>query len=423
MTRRRRTPLHALAWLAALACLQSVIVQAGEDEAPPALTALEAGPYRAADAVLVGRVVHVTDVRAPGGNLGRQIARVQVERVFKGRVRPGDAITATVVGQRPTLDPGRPSIPYFRAGREERFVLFLERSSTGATWRLKTLYDAQDAVGEEKIAAVAGVSEVAAMSDPGARARRMVALLLAGLKAPGRWTKAHAARELAYLARAAPGAIDAATEARIRRLPPSALTPDQRHWLRILFELLAQRERPASEAQSPANGEADAWRATFKAATSPEDRKTLLARLVEAGGTESAGRAWWAWPLLEPSLRIWFARLVAERGATDAASLRGVYAGEEEPEVRAALVRGVGLLGGREDVAWLAARLENVALRRPVLLALARIRTKQARAWLEDARLAASAQGESDLVTWIEYLGSPAFEESERRAGRPVGPR
>jgi hypothetical protein len=411
--------VRPLPWLLLCALVVGAAARAagaGDGEPPSALTALEAGPYRSADAVLVGRVAHVTNVRAPGGTLGRQVARVRVERVFKGDHEAGDQVAVTVHGQRPTLDPARPSIPYFRAGEEQRFVLFLVRSRTGATYRLHTLYDAGGKVGDEKIAAVAAVAEVAALSDPDARARRTVSFLVAGLKASGRWTKAHAARELTYLAGVAPAAIDAATAARIRRLPPAALTPDQRFWLRILFQLLAERGPAEKRPSDASDAETDPWRQAFLATSEPEARKTSLARLAASGKDAVERHGWWAWSRVEPSVRVWFARLLGDRAATTAARMRAAYAGEEETEVRSAIVRAVGLLGAEEDVRWLAERLGNIALRRTALLALARVRTADARAHLEEARQAAEARDERDLAAWLEHLLSPAFAESDRQA-------
>ena len=106
-------------------------------EGTPATTALEAGPYDRAAAVLVIRVTQVAGVRTP------QVVRGRVLHTLKGSVQPGADVSIVVVGQRPTLDPARPSVPYFRKGKHERYVVFLGHGRGRHAWQFQTLFDAE----------------------------------------------------------------------------------------------------------------------------------------------------------------------------------------------------------------------------------------------------------------------------------------
>ncbi len=384
-------------------------------EGPQPGTSLEAGPWANADVVLMGIVHEVTELRAP------QVARVKVEKVYKGTVA-GKVISVVVRGERPTLEPTKPSVPYFRPGVEERFILFLERSPGAVTYGMRTLFDTSDKTGPQKIAAVEAVAEIAAVKGPDAKRRRATRLLSDMLRDPRGWTKTFAARELAWLARSQPEAFDEKTQARIRRVGKSRLTADQRFWLRTLFRAL---EKAGAKADSPPEDpeDADPWRRTWEAAGTKEDRQRLLARLF-ADREAFERHGWWAYRQSEPSLRAWYwPALAGTRLKIESAMLRALYPTEEDAGVREQLVRTLGIKGGEADVRWLEERSANLALRRPALLALARIRTASARAALERRRDVFRGAGEADLADWIDYLLSPAFEAAERRAGRAIGGR
>ena len=386
-------------------------------EEPP-LTGLEAGPFARADAVLLAKVLSMTDVRAPGGAAGRQVVTAEVIEAYKSPpapdgLEPAATFALIVLGQRPTLDPARPSEPYFRRGDTGTYVFFLARATGAYAWSLQTLFDAQDRDGRAKAAAVSAVGTWRGITDPQARAQRTLRDLLAMAVAADAWTRTHGARELAWLAQARPDVFDAASQARIARLLPTARSADQRFWLRRILALLDARGTDGSSTGPVA--EEDPWRATFLESQDPQERQALLTRLLAPGNPAFGQQAWWAWQRLEPSMRAWFVDALVETGHREAvAELRRAYAGEEDPDVRAALVRAVGRLGGAEDVGWLAARVANLPLRRVALLGLARIRTEEALSRLRQVRSVSDA----DTAAWIEHLLSPEFLEAERRAGR-----
>jgi len=421
--RGRALTVLALTVLALLGTGHSHAEDASPDDArPAALTALEAGPFRGADLVVVARVMETRDVRTPGGVRGQQLIRARVQETLKGTPPKEEEISVMVLGQRPTLNPDEPSVPYFPTHTRNLYVLFLRREAGRFAYRLQTLFEGSGRVGAEKIAVSRAIAKLSQIGDPDEKGWRTLTALIAMSKGAGRWTKAFAARELNFLARIRPEVFDDRTKAQLRRLPAVTMTADQRFWMQRLFETLAavQRSGTGGAARAkPGDAESDPWRSTFRAAADPEQQETMLTRLLAGPEDALARHGAWAWMQIEPSLRRWYARAVAESGKkTEKARLRRHYGAEEDPDVRAAIIRTVGLLGEAGDVDWLVSRGRNLTLRRPALLALARIDVPEARRRLEEARAAAETAGEKDLADWIEHLLSPAFAESERRAGR-----
>jgi len=394
-------------------------VAAAPDTSPAAATkaaapttALEAGPFARADVIVAARVTEVTDVRAPGGGLGRQVVQARVSRAMKGTLTKDVRITVLVAGQRPTLDPSRPSVPYFRKHAHQRYVLFLRRAPGEHVYRLQTLYDAEDRTGPEKVSAVTAVASWAGEVDADRKARKTLAGLMKMIKSRGRWAPGFAARELAFLAGRHPEVFDRRTLAQLTRLAAVGGDADLRFWVRRL-EPLVREGRRAKGAVAAAAG--DPWRQAFLAAPRLEDREQLLGRLLRTGGPAFERQAWWAWHRLEPSGRAWFVGAFGGRDAlASTARLRLLYGAEDDLVVRTTLVRALGLRGGDADVGWLIARLGNPDVRPAALIALARVRTRAALAGLRAARRGRSA----DEVRWIDYLLGSAFVESERRAGR-----
>jgi hypothetical protein len=401
--RRWSAPLSILLLLASAGLARAAPGGAGP------LTGFEAGPFARAAAVLLAHVERVVDVVAPGGAAGRQVVSVKVRAAYKGSPRVGDALTVLVLGQRPTLDPSRPSVPYFAASDHGTYVLFLSRGQEDFAWKLQSLLGTDGAVGADKVHFVERVAAWAAVGDVQAKAARVRKDLLAMLGAPRPWARAQAARELAWLARVRPETFDHATVERLQSLVPGAHTPDERFWLqRTVTELRTPRAQ-RDEAARAAGG--DPWRGAFLRAAGPQERRALLERVL--GGPKGDDDAWWAWRRLEPSLRSWFVQTLVGAGRHDAtAALREAYSGEDDPHVQTQLVRAVGLLGGKADVSWLAARLASLRLRKAALLALARVRTPEALARLRQVR---SLSGR-DEAAWIDYLLSPDFVADQRRA-------
>jgi len=396
---------------------------AAEEMRPPrrprALTALEAGPYRHADLVAVGQVQQVTDIQAPGGARGRQVVFVRVERVFKGTAEPGEEISLLVLGQRPTLNPSRPSIPYFTKGRRDRFVLFLGRGAGQEAYSLQTLFDLKGKDAGDKIAAVKLVASSAAIEDREVKAGETLAALVKMMRGGGAWGKAFAARELNYFAHVRPEAIDARTRARLKRTPATLLTEDQRHGLREMFKTLAASRGGAGSGPAAIAPEDDPWRVFFRRATGETVRQKLLTRLLASGGPTLERQQNWVWQHMQPSLRAWWVGALSRAGRREqSVRLRAVYGSEADPRVREAIVRAVGILGSDKDVTWLAERVQNVQLFRVALLALARISSPAARRHLETARRGAERRGEQGLAAWLAYLLGPGFKRSEQRARR-----
>jgi len=391
---------------ALLTCLALLLLGAvARAEDVPATTALEAGPFRRATAVLVVQVLEVTDFRTPGGALGQQVVRARVLETLKGSAEPGSDVPVLVVGQRPTLDPQQPSVPYFRKGRQERYVLFLGRAPGRVAWRLQTLYDAEGLVGAEKIAAVKAVAGWSKIADADAKAQRTLRVLLPMLTSQGKWARPHAARELAYLAQVRPDVFDSRTLGQLNRVAAVGANEDVRFWLRRALQTVQQQAGAGSPRPAKGAG-ADPWRDAFEDAPGPDDRRQLLSHLLDTGGDTLQAQVWWAWARLEPSGRLWLlGALVRVRPEGAVAGLRVVYASATSDMVREGIVRAVGLLGSGEDVAWLAARLESPTTRRAALIALARIRTEEALDRLRRAR----EESRGDEARWLDYLLSPAF--------------
>ncbi|MDF1699971.1 MAG: HEAT repeat domain-containing protein [Planctomycetota bacterium] len=345
------------------------------------------------------RVVSVNDVRAPGGALGRQVVRATALESFKGPIVAQQVFTLVVLGQRPTLDPARPSVPYFAADKTSEHVLFLERGAQAHAWSLQTLFDLDGRPGGEHLAVVRLVAAWSAMAEPRAKAARIVKDLLRLLTSGGAWSKTYAARELAWLAESRPESFDTKSRRTLQRIAPIGTSRDQRFWTRRALECLVPKEKGERE-EAP---ERDPWRQAFLEAGDTDVRVRLLTKLHASSGTLYDRHAWWAWRRLEPSLRTWFLdALVESKRSGSSADLRRAYGVEDDAETRERIVRALGYLGDDRDVPWLTERVANERLRRSALLALSRIATPAARKALE------AAQGEpwadADMAAWIDHL-------------------
>lgn len=385
--------------LALLSLLLPFAGIAHADDESPTLTRLERGRWLPADAIVRAQVQSVRDARAPGGTLGRQVVRAKAQQVFKGPLQAGQIFTIVVYGQRPTLDPSRPSVPYFRADKKSEHILFLERGSDAHAWSLQTLFDMAGPAGGEQLQAMATLASWRKETDIAAKSQRVLKDLLRMLTSGGSWTKTYAAREVAWLAESRPQIFDAKSRRTLQRVAPMGTSRDQRYWTRRALEILTAERREATDGIT----ETDPWRRAFLAADDTEVRIKLLTRLHASGGTLFDANAWWAWRRLEPSLRVWFLDALVESKRTGVASaLRRAYGVEDDPETREGLVRALGFAGSDEDVAWLVERTGNERLRRAALLALSRLKTPRARAALTAAKDAAWA--DADLAAWIDHL-------------------
>lgn len=396
-----------------LALVAGAMPAAQADEESPSITRLERGRWEPADAIIRARIESVRDARAPGGTLGRQVVRARAQQVFKGPIQAEQLFTIVVYGQRPTLDPSRPSVPYFQDGKKSEHILFLERGADAHAWSLQTLFDLDGPAGGEQLQAMATLATWRTIKEPAAKSERVLKDLLRMLTSGGSWSKTYAAREVAWLAETRPEVFDAKSRRTLQRVAPMGTTRDQRYWTRRALErLTADRRERTSEIS-----ETDPWRRAFLTADDTELRIKLLTRLHASSGKLFDTNAWWAWRRLEPSLRVWFLDALIESKRTGIADdLRRAYGVEDDAETREALVRALGFLGTDDDVAWLVERTGNERLRRAALLALGRLRTPKARVALAEAKAADWA--DEDLKAWIDHLLGPMKRGAGGGSGR-----
>lgn len=392
----------------------------GADEPDPAsqpLTALSAGELGRSSHVVLGTLVELREVR------GMALAKVHVDRWLKG-AGSGDLITVLVAGPGPTADPKRPSAAYLDRRPGATYLLFLAQGASGVAFHLANRIEVRGLEGQEKVRALETQIVLEAVSDPAERARRTLAHFLAAVEAPGPWTRANAARELAYLANVRPRLFTPKVRAQISALIEGAPAPAVRTWLETLMRRLPPPSVGEEPAQVPAEPEAPPAPPP-PADGGPEARRQALDAHLRRAGDQAPPRAL---HLLrqeqDPDLAAWLVDWLAESGhRTALPGLMTAYGRTEERSVREAIVRAVGLLGGDPEVPWLVERLVSPWLREAALLALARIRSAAAVAALEAARtrMERGTDEERDLALRIEHLLSPAFEASERAAGHPLG--
>ncbi len=407
-------------------CLLPALVVAGsagllraEPPRLPATTLLEQGPLGRATLVILATVDEVRDVVISRGGLGQQIVFLRVERTFKGDAAVSARVPVRVVGHRPTLDPTRPSIPYFKRGVEGRFVLFLGQREEGHAYDLQELYGARGMEGDGRIEAVAAAARFERLLEPTIKGRATLAWILEALDGGNPWLVGHAARDAHHLLGVLPRAFDAAARARLTRLATTVRNADARWWLGRLVERLQADALP----QEPGPA-LDAWQRAFLALATTEERRSAAELCLRGAGASESQRTrlQWLWLEAEPSLRRFLVDLSVDlKLAALLAHWRARYPGEDDAEVRESIVRAVGALGGQEDVAWLLERTRNPLQLRSGLLALARIGGAAATQRIQEVAAALEA-GEPAPTgvspAWVRWLLSPEFRESERRGGR-----
>lgn len=404
--------------LPALVVAGSAGLLGAEPARVPATTLLEQGPLGRATLVILATVDEVRDVVISRGGLGQQIVFLKVERTFKGEAAVDSRVAVRVVGHRPTLDPTRPSIPYFKQGVAGRFVLFLGQREDGHAYDLQELYGARGMEGDGRIEAVAAAARLERLLEPTIKGRATLAWILEALEGGNPWLVRHAARDAHHLLGVDPRAFDAAGRVRLTRLASSVRDVDARWWLGRLVERLQQEAVPAQPGPS-----LDAWQRAFLALATSEERRSAAELCLRGAGAGDAGRArlQWLWLEAEPSLRSSLVDLSVDlQQATLVTEWRARYPGEDDAEVRERIVRAVGALGGQQDVAWLLERTRNPLQLRSGLLALARIGGAAARSRIEEVAAALEAgepapRGVS--LAWVRWLLSPEFRQSERTGG------
>ncbi len=382
-------------------------------ERGPAMTALAAGELGRSSHVVLCTLLDRREAR------GLALARLKVERWIKGS-GPSDEITVLVAGPRPTNDPQRPSAAYLDRSPGATYLLFLVQGASEVAYTLENRIEIRGLEGQEKVRAVEAQAALEAVADPEERARGVLAHFLGALEGPGPWTRANAARELAFLAGVRPALFTGAVRGRLERLDAQAAAPAVRTWL----SALARRLPPAPPEGAPAAAVAPRpdGPAPLPPTLGPEARQRNLDRLLREAGDQAPVRA-----LLllrresDPAQRVWFVDWLAESGHRSALpGLLSLYGQATEPGEREALVRAVGLLGSDREVPWLVERLGSLGVREAALLSLARVRSPDALRALAEAqgRFAAGTEEERDLAVRIGHLLSPAFEAAERVEGR-----
>jgi hypothetical protein len=475
----------ALGW--AFAAVAGAGVARGEDAparpAREALTRLEAGELGRSDAVVLAQV----RVAVPGRAGAPTLARAAVERTLKGAAKGEVTVFVGGPrgADRPTdraLDPWFTGAALGERGG--RYVLFLRTSREGSGWSLEGLFPADDEEGREKAQVLEDEIRLAAEPDVARRRGETVAHLLRLVEAERPWSRLHGARELAWLAEKVPGAIDDEALRAIEALHARASEKGVRGALAAAIDRVepgrslrpppappagtepfpgsddVPAPRPAADppparspdgpaappAPGPAPGaaaggpvvpaaapapaalaaEVPRLREALAAANGPAARLDALTSLARAGKssvTEDLARHL---SDADAVVRERAAVLLGDVLATAALPrVLARFACEDDPAVREALVRAAGLLGDETTVPWVVERGADPALFRAACYALARIRTPAAigrlTAWRE--RAAAAVPRDEVTVRLVDYLRGRSFEEAERIAGHPVGPR
>lgn len=386
----------------------------------PPMTTLAAGTLARSSHIALGKVVRMRDLR------GQALAHVKVER-WLGPAGPLGEVPVIVAG--PRLGPvteRQPVQPWFEGPSDAAYIFFLRRGEGGEAFELVNRQALDGVEGVERLRVLDAEVALAAVVDPVERAGRTRDHLLAALEGRGTWTRAYAARELGSLLSAWPAAFDLGTRARIERAAGKATAPALRtrlgEVLRRLDQLPAQPAPAAPHEALPAlPTQPDPGSAPAEAAAEGDAPDVVLARLdgvLEAAGADAPRRAGVLLRKLEPALQRqavvdW---LSAAGHASALPMLREHYVREEAFEVRAAIVRAHGLLGGAGDVPWLAERLGNARLLEVTLVALARLRLPAARQALEAfaAPRRAGSEEERALAAKVDLLLDPAFEAAGR---------
>ncbi|MFM8979863.1 MAG: hypothetical protein ACKOSS_05310 [Planctomycetia bacterium] len=390
----------------------------------PPLTTLAAGVLARSTHVALGRVARVRDVR------GQAVAHLGVER-WLGPAVPQAEVTLIVAGPRlGRMSSSQTVLPWFQGASDAAYVFFLWRREGGEAFDLVSCQPLDSLEGLERLRVLEAEVTLCPLADPQVRARRTLDHLLACLEGRGTWTRSYAARELGTLLAAWPAAFDEAARGRIDRAASKATAPALRSALAALAQRLEALPRTAPGPRAPGEDLLPAPlrspQAVPEQARDDDAPDVVLARLdevLEGAGAQAPERAALLLRRLGPARqRQAVVDWLAAAGHVAALPLlREHYAREEALEVRAAIVRAHGLLGGAAEVGWLAERLGNLLLQEATLVALARLRQPGARRVLED--FAAARRGGSEeeraLAERVDLLLDPSFEALPGEAPAP----
>ncbi len=408
----RRTLTRLLLLIASIS-LAPHAAQAKDGAPDRPLTSYEAGPLRDAPLVVVGWTV---SERALGG---QSWARVRIQRTLKGKA-PSEPLTVIIGGPRPTRSVRRRGTG-FPSADSGRHVFFFDLASDSVSASFRDSFSAAGPVGEEKVDALAKEIQLAGIPDHDARAKETLAYVLERLDAKGRWTSAHAARELQHFARARRDLVDRRVEDRVAGLLASRIPREQRRYLQALQVWFsanpwrARRVPTPRPSATPTPPRRPDWQLEFLG-LAPADRPTHARQVLARLRDKACVRAWWYFDHGDESTRLVALRHIGRFGNRDAIPrLRRAYVDDPSDEVRTEVVTGMGRLGDKREVEWVAERLANVQVRRSALLALARIRSTKALAVLETVKSQGTASGSAAKqreARWVAFLLSDAFEAS-----------
>jgi HEAT repeat protein len=367
--------------------------------------------------VVVARVAWVR----PGIGGAQSVVRLDVERTLRGTL-PDRALTLFLGGPSRDADPRLRGRLDGEVGRRSAF--FLSPSPNGSGWVLEALFSAEGEEGAEKASVLERELALEAVRDDVERRRKQVSAYLDLLARGKAWGRLHASRQLRSLAEAGPQGFEESARAEVEAALARAGDPRLRSALEAVLARVGEgRPSRALGAAAGRTGEVEMLRRHVREAEGDEARVVALTALARRAGAEALEDLLAA--ARDPS------RATRERAVVLLGDLRRpealpplleAFPAEEDPAVREATVRAVGLAGGPDAVPWLAERSKEDATRRASLYALARIGTRASVEALAAARQAALEATPPDrpLAGLVDYLRGPGFREAERAAGRPM---
>lgn len=415
--RIKARPAQACLLLVVLASLSVGSGGAYADEGgPPApLTSYEAGPLRDANLIVAGWSLGAVPLGGTGA-ARQEIATIKVQRVLHGTIRAKE-IRVYIDGPKPTRSLRQAKRTGFPTVDSGRHVFFLQQRGEGLVGaRYRDSFVAEGAIGQEKIDCLETEARLARLKPAETRARATLEHLLGCLAAKGRWTRAHGSRELLVFAKARRDLMTRSVQDRIRsaltRRQPAATRSHLMDLLRHLRETApaAPREQPARGAPvPPPASEAKPWQEAFRKAD-VATRPSLLERwLAEGPDREFLERAWWFFEQGEPADRITIVRILSrERHDDILPRLRRTYSTlAGQVDVRREIVLAVGRMGDDRVLPWLQERLSHRPVWKQAVLAMARVRTREAKrrltALAQDLARRPGDEAKADLA-WVEHL-------------------
>ena len=361
------------------------------------------------DLVVLGRVAALAPLPA-----GAELARVEATEVLLGDPDAAGRALRVLSASTGVL-PG--------AGTDA--VFFLARLEGATNHELVQVAPLADAEAPERLEALRTLLAIEATTSPADRQAALLSHLRAGVVDERPWTRWNAAREYAAFAEARPEALDDADRDALEKALASSRDRRLRELLSATLAVAgggsggATLPPPAgaprsSAAESAAAADIAALEQRLVAAgTSSVDRRSIVVDAAVRHG--AAGRAVFARALDDPDPAVREAGAAAV-GQLDVAELEprmaSLLTSEPSLQVRRTVVTALGYLRSTASVPTLALLAgPDSAFAREALFALARIRSPDALARLEELRLGAR---DPERRSTIEFLLSERFVEQER---------